>query len=285
LRYENRGFVLARQFSSNNGISGVLGMNIDNGSLAMKAIQSGKIITHFFDRNISKEYRFFKDEDSITGVYFCIIPVLIADFCIGAMAFETKENVYGMQKLLSKVYKLVYPQFLYLKNLESLSHTELDILDHETGFYNRSFFEARLASEMSRCRLFDDSSLYCVYVTVDNPGHLKGSSLQNDFLLKALADAMKEKFLSYDMLFRIGPNKFAVLLNLSSDEKVFIEFEKFRKYISTKIYNIEGQEISFTISCAIKKYDDFNCMQEDYQNELENLLLLAESEGGNSVKI
>jgi diguanylate cyclase (GGDEF)-like protein len=281
IHYEDRGFSLAKQFPSENGSV----VYIEEGSLVMKSIQSGKIITHFFDRNESKEYRFFKNEGLRTGMFFCIIPVLIGNFCIGALAFETKENVFEMQKLLSKAYKLAFPQFLYLKNLESISHDHLDILDHLTGLYNNAFFETRLASEISSCRLFDDSFLYCVYISVDNPASQTATAAQKDFQDKAVADALKEKFLGYDMLFRIGLNKFAVILNMGSDEKVFLEFEKFRKYISTKIYNIEGKEISFTVSCAVKKYEDFNIMQEDFQKELDNMLLLAVSEGGNSVKI
>ena len=285
IRGESKEFVVAKQYPVNNGKNGVLRLLLDGGSLAMKSIQSGKIITHFFDRNITREFRLFKDEDSRSDMFFCVIPVLINDFCLGALAFETKENVFNKRNELSKMYKLILPQFLYLKNLESLSHKELDIIDDETGFYNRSFFETRLASEISRCRLFDDSLLYCIYIVIDSAGQTRESSLPGDFLFKALSDALKEKFLSYDMLFRIDTNKFAMILNLGSDEKAFLELEKFRKYISSKIYSVEGKEISFTISCGIKRYDDLNCMQEEFLNELDNLVLLAVNEGGNSVKI
>jgi GGDEF domain-containing protein len=87
------------------------------------------------------------------------------------------------------------------------------------------------------------------------------------------------------MIFRLGQNKYAVLMNVSSDEKVFLELEKIRKAVSSKIYNTEGKEISYTVSFAIKKYDDMNLSRQAFLKELNDLLELAGSEGGNCVKI
>jgi GGDEF domain-containing protein len=261
------------------------GLVVDENSLSMKSIKSGKIITHFFDRNETKEYRFFKNDEVRSGLFFCMIPFMLGGICIGAIAFETKENVYEMQKSLSKAYKLAFPLFMYLNSLRTIIRDDEDIVDRDTTLFNNSYFRTRLDSEINRCRLFNESDLYCVYVKIDDnadTGEYKG---QNVNLRKIFADELKEKFLNYDMLFRIEDNKFAVLLTSSSEEKIFLEFEKFRKYLSTKIYNIEGKDISFTVSCAIKKYDDINILQENFLHELNNLLQLASSEGGNSVKI
>ena len=281
----NKKFLVAKQYSVNKAIGNQIDSDIEEGSLVMKSIQNSRISTHYFDRNESKEYRFSRSESANTEIFFCVIPVLAGDYCIGAFAFETKANVYEMQKILSKAYKLIFPQFMYLKNLESFTNESPDINDRQTGFYNRTFFESRLASEISRCRIFDESHLYCVYITVDNPDTKNQSLVVNDFLDKVISDVLREKFIGYDMVFRTGQGKFALMFDLDSDERIFLEIEKIRKYISTKIYNVEGKEISFTVSCAIKKYDDLNLTQEDFLKELDNLIALAVSEGGNSVKL
>jgi GGDEF domain-containing protein len=157
----------------------------------------------------------------------------------------------------------------------------LDVVDRDSGFYNSRYFDIRLSSDISKNRLFNECTLYCVFTEVDNI-----SSYTERTKIEALfAEELKNSLGGYDMIFRLDDNKYAILMNIASDEKVFLELEKIRKAVSSKIHIIDGKEVSYTVSFAIMKYDDLSLSKQAYVKELDSLLELARSEGGNCVKI
>lgn len=120
---------------------------------------------------------------------------------------------------------------------------------------------------------------------MDNTDALSDMGLKRGEAESLLIGFLKESLPGYDRLFKTDENKFALIVDVSSDEKIFLEIEKIRKSLSAKIYNIEDKEINFTVSFAIKRFDDLNMTRDEFLEELDNLLELAKSEGGNTVKI
>ncbi|MGH2574531.1 MAG: GGDEF domain-containing protein, partial [Ignavibacteria bacterium] len=161
----------------------------------------------------------------------------------------------------------------------------VNLIDKSSSLFNNYFFDNRLSSEIKKNQLFNDHNLYCVYSGIDNLYVLEETGLDSGEIEKIFVNEIKEQFNYYDMIFKISDNKYAIISNFTSDDKVFLEFEKIRRNISTKIHNIEGNEISFTVSFAIKKYQDFNMTKERFLSDLDKMLSLSRAEGGNLVKI
>lgn len=254
---------------------------IEDESLCYKSFSSGKIMIRNFGQNDKGEYRFSKKESYRSSLNFCSIPVFAGKECVAVIAFETAENLHGIQKKLGEAYKLCYPLVLLLNIFGKAESSDTSLVDRESGFYNSRYFDLRMESDLSKNRLFGDSSLYCIFTGIDNIGSFAESSE-----IKELFQIQLKKGLGgYDMIFKLDTNKYAVLVNVSSDEKVFLELEKIRKSVSSTIHNIDSKEISYTASFAIKKYDDLNMPPHVFLKELDSLFVLAGNEGGNCVKI
>jgi diguanylate cyclase (GGDEF)-like protein len=210
--------------------------------------------------------------------------VLIEDECIGLVAFDTRIDISKMFSSVKNAYKLVYPLYLYFAagNLDS---DFMDIRDEFSGMFNLKFFNSRLDAEINKCRLFNDNNLYCVLISIDNIDSAAGTDEGKDGLEYLMLNFLKNRFAGYDMLFRLGENKCALISSVSSDEKVFLEIEKLRKSLSAEIYKKEGKDINFTASFAIKRYDDSSMSKDTFLTELDGLLEMAKKEGGNVVKI
>ncbi len=249
--------------------------------LAFKAIEEKRILVHDFGKENNKEFRFSKDEKINTGHLFCSLPVVFDNECIGIAAFDALNNQQVQQKTLSKIYKLIYPVYLFLY-LKSGGESALDYSGKLRG---KDSFDSVLDSEINRCRLFNENDLYCAYFSVDSTDALADIGLKNGEVENLLIGFLKESLPGYDRLFKTDENKYALIVGVRSDEKVFLEIEKIRKSLSAKIYNIEDKEINFTVSFAIKRFDDLSMTRDEFLEELDDLLDLAKSEGGNIVKI
>ncbi len=256
---------------------------IERNSIAYNSAEENKISIHDFGKEGIGMFRFSEKESIDSGSWFCCLPVIFDKDCLGLVSFDAKSNIHINQKILSKVYKLLFPVFLFLFNKQRTG--ELSRGDDFDVFSTVESFTARLDSEISKCRLFNENSLYCVCFCVDNMDLLIDEEGRINDVEELLTEFLREKLSGYDMIFKTGENKYALIADVCSEEKVFLEIEKIRKSLSAKIYNIDGKEINFTASFAIKRYDDLNLSKEEYLKDIDNMLNLAQTEGGNIVKI
>lgn len=282
-RYEITRFVFTE---GSKDVNKLQGKELDRDSLTYHSIINKKIVTYNFLQDGSKTFRYLKDEPISSFTNFCSIPFILDGQCLGIIAFDTRLDVFRLQSKLSNVYKLILPLFLYMNVISNaISAHARNFIDEKTSFYNKEFFVSRLTAELDKCRLFNESNLYCIYTCVDNLTALQEAGINRDYVEKVFSEELKKHFMGYDMIFKVDENKYGIIANVGSEEKLFIEFEKIRKLISANIFKKEGKDINFTVSFAIKKYEDYSQPAEIFLGELENVLKLAKSEGGNIVKI
>jgi GGDEF domain-containing protein/putative methionine-R-sulfoxide reductase with GAF domain len=257
-------------------------MDIEEGSILHNAIKTRKIINRFFRYGEDKIYRCSREEEQIYNVNFCCIPFSAGKNCCGVIAFNTKDDMPVIQSSVKSIYKLVYPVVLYLNLIHS---TGFSGTKQEEKFKNKKRLLARLNNELIRCRQFDDTNIYLVSAGIDNVE----SVLKPGYNLEDLEDILHENFApelsGYDQIYKVDDNRFVVLLCSGNEDNVHIQFEKIRKKLSVIIHNIEGKEVTFTVSFAIKRYLDLNSSPDEILNELDEMLKLSEHEGGNQVKI
>ena len=83
-------------------------------------------------------FRFSEKESIDSGSWFCCLPVIFDKDCLGLVCFDAKSNIHINQKILSKVYKLLFPVFLFLINKQRTG--ELSRSDDFDLFRTRRIF-------------------------------------------------------------------------------------------------------------------------------------------------
>lgn len=259
-------------------------IDIEEGTLIHKAITEKKIFNRYFRFGENTASRYSKLEDVQVNVNFCAVPFQLGGEVFGLLAFDTREDINVIQNLLKKIYKLLYPVFLYLNSEYGfgLTGTEKEYKGRVKG---KSDFEIRLQSETARCRQFDEYNMFVIACGIDNIETLLNSGYTSGDYENLILDDLEVELFGYDQIYKTGDNRYVILLSSESEDRVHIEFEKIRKNISVKIHFIEGKEVTFTASFAIKRYLDNKKTQDEFLKELDEMLKLSGSEGGNLVKI
>lgn len=271
---ESSGFKVLKNPGSN------LEGRIDESSLTAQAINNKKIVVYDFKADVINEFRFFKDENIERDSVFTVMPVFAGKKCLGALCIDTINVLSLNEVFFAKIYKLVVPVFLYLFELKRKINISEDLYDECTDFYNTKYFDICLNSEIIRCRHFNENNLFIIYLYADE---LTVETDKN--LITQVFGFIKEYFSGYDRLFKIGNEKLAMLINMESSEKIFLNFEKLRKEISTKIIKINEKEFNPTISVVIKRFDIQSDTKDIIFSDMNKMLELCEKEGGNTVKI
>ena len=146
-------------------------------------------------------------------------------------------------------------KFLTGNDLESLYHEEiyqLTIVDGLTQINNKRFFLEFLEREMGRCHRYN-RSLSLVMFDIDHfkkindtNGHLAG-----DYVLRELAQTLKQRIRKEECFARYGGEEFAVVLPECGPEKARKFAEKIRKICEDHPFQFEDKTISVTISIGV----------------------------------
>lgn len=273
----------AKGKSYSNLLSNVL--KIEEGSIVHKSVFDKTVLVHKFAGSDESVYRYFKGENLKNDVYFCCLPVLSNKIVIGAVCFETDQDIFQRQKDVSKMLSLLYPFFYYMK-IFNLANEELSLLINKRfDLYDKKYFDLRLFSEIDKCRIFNTTALIVVYTFIDNMDTFLRSGTILDDLMRTYINEIKLALNDYDMIFLLENNLIAMIISSENIENVYIELEKVRKAVASKIYSINGKEINFTVSFGLKKYDDIRITKDVFLKEISNLIESAVKEGGNLVKL
>jgi diguanylate cyclase (GGDEF)-like protein len=158
-------------------------------------------------------------------------------------------------------------KFLTGTDLESLYHEEiyqLTIVDGLTQINNKRYFLEFLEREMGRCHRYN-RSLSLVMFDIDHfkkindtNGHLAG-----DYVLRELAQTIKQRIRKEECFARYGGEEFAVVLPECGPEKARKFAEKIRKIVEDHPFVFEDKTIAVTISVGVS--DLSNEMTEPLQ--------------------
>jgi len=119
----------------------------------------------------------------------------------------------------------------------------LAITDSLTGIFNHGYFKKRLIEEINWCQRYKrplslimfDIDHFKIYN--DANGHLSG-----DYLLKEIADILKNNIREVDIVSRYGGDEFTVILQEAEVNNATIVAEKIRKAIETSVFDGESSQ-------------------------------------------
>ena len=146
-------------------------------------------------------------------------------------------------------------KFLSGGNIETLYHEEiyqLTITDGLTQTYNKRYLMEFLEREIGRCLRYK-RALSLIMIDVDHfkkvndtHGHIAG-----DFVLRELAQRIKQRIRKEECFARYGGEEFAVVIPESGPVKARRFAEKLRKLVADEPFAFEGKEMNITISLGV----------------------------------
>lgn len=159
------------------------------------------------------------------------------------------------------------------------SVVSLNIIDAETGVYNRQYFLQRLGEEMVRARR-NRYSLSLSLMQIDNLGLLQGpnSSEVRAEMLRQVAMMVSEYLREEDIVARLDQNVLALLLPDMSGENA----KALMEYLQTRITwtpfqsGKDGVKINLKSSIGITAYNHNGTSRDEFIAEATQALQLAE---------
>lgn len=187
---------------------------------------------------------------------------------------------------LIKIGRAIF-KFLSGDNVESLYHEEiyrLSTVDGLTQIFNKRYFLETLERELSRARRYDRPLALVMFdidhfkLCNDNFGHRAG-----DFVLRQVADVVRDRARKVDVLARYGGEEFAMILP-EIDIRGATQFsEKIRIMIGESRFSFEGRAIPVTISIGVAELTQDIATYDDLIKRADARLYKAKQTGRNRV--
>ena len=207
-----------------------------------------------------------------------IIPLIFDKKLIGGICFYTKQDV---DYSSFRYFDIMISELLAIFKMK-YQYTEkefMSVLDGLTGLYNRRQFEIGLEQEYNRTKRHQsDFSLAILDIDYfkkvnDNYGHQYG-----DYVLKTVADLMKQSFRKTDLLYRYGGEELVIIMPETNIEGALIPVQRLRRTIEEYDFDYNGIKAKVTISIGLTtNYQDFSSSTELLKSADEALYKAKES--------
>ncbi len=212
-----------------------------------------------------------------------IIPLIFDKKLIGGICFYTRKDV---DYSSFRYFDIMISELLAIFKMK-YQYTEkefMSVLDGLTGLYNRRQFEISLEQECNRTKRHpSDFSLAILDIDFfkkvnDNYGHQYG-----DYVLKTVADLMKQSFRKTDLLYRYGGEELVMIMPETNIEGALIPVQRLRRMVEEYDFNYNGVKAKVTVSIGLTmNYQNFNS-SADILKSADEALYKAKAEGRNRV--
>lgn len=178
-------------------------------------------------------------------------------------------------------------KFLSEGSVDTIYHDELykqATLDPLTRIFNRKHFNSEMESEYSRARRYGRPlSLLIMDLDFfkkvnDTHGHPAG-----DYVLKGVANVVRESLRAQDVFARYGGEEFALVLPETTNDNAFALAEKLRQRIQAANFEYDGKKIPLTISIGCATLKTTHRGPEDLLTDADKFLYVAKESGRNRV--
>ncbi len=214
-----------------------------------------------------------------------IIPLVFDKKLIGGICFYTRQEV---DYSSFKYFDIMISELLTIFKMK-YQYTEkefMSVLDGLTGLYNRRQFEIGLEQEYNRTKRHpSDFSLAILDIDFfkkvnDTYGHQYG-----DYVLKTVAELMKQSFRKTDLLYRYGGEELIMIMPETNIEGAVIPVQRLRRMVEEYNFDYNGVKAKVTVSIGLTmNYQNFNNAAEILKSADEALYKAKES-GRNRVML
>ncbi len=212
-----------------------------------------------------------------------IIPLIFDKKLIGGICFYTRQEV---DYSSFRYFDIMISELLAIFKMK-YQYTEkefMSVLDGLTGLYNRRQFEISIEQEYNRTKRHpSDFSLAILDIDFfkkvnDNYGHQYG-----DYVLKTVADLLKQSFRKTDLLYRYGGEELVIIMPETNIEGAVIPVQRLRRTVEDYDFEYNGVKSKVTVSIGLTmNYPSFNSSTEMLKSA-DDALYRAKEDGRNRV--
>ena len=192
-----------------------------------------------------------------------IIPLIFDKKLIGGICFYTRQDV---DYSSFRYFDIMISELLAIFKMK-YQYTEkefMSVLDGLTGLYNRRQLEIGLEQECNRTKRHpSDFSLAILDIDFfkkvnDTYGHQYG-----DYVLKTVADLMKQSFRKTDLLYRYGGEELVIIMPETNIEGAIIPVQRLRRMVEDYKFEYNGVRAKVTVSIGLTmNYQNLNSPAE-----------------------
>jgi diguanylate cyclase (GGDEF)-like protein len=180
------------------------------------------------------------------------------------------------QASLTSLIEHCTPLIERLTSRERLQQTAQEAaLDPATGTYNRLLLKRRFGEEAGRCAR-SRHGMALLTIAPDPPGEEAENRTKPHDAMPMIASLLKDLLRRMDIIGRIGPDRFAILLSETSRETALSIAERIRATIAAQRL---GEQL--TVSCGLALFPENGASFDPLLRSSETSLQQARSQGGN----
>ncbi len=277
-------------------------MPVMNGFEACKILKSNAKTKEIPVIFLSANYT--EDEHKVMGLELGADDYIIKPFNAKELVAKVKSILHKqelIENLRRKNKKLMEEQGSIFKELEELRRktSELEagqITDVTTGVYNAAFLEKRLHEELHRARRYrNEISLVMLDVDFFRKINEVFGEQTGDYILMRIANVILNNTRNTDVVFRVGSNRFVVLLPHTDEMGAYYEAERIRSAVEqTSFFDQDFYELKklsprrkqdyrhITVSAGLVEIDPFQVETPQAALEMvEKALNQAKARGRN----
>lgn len=212
-----------------------------------------------------------------------IIPLVFDRKLIGGICFYTRQDINYSS---FRYFDIMISELLAIFKMKYQYNEKefMSVLDGLTGLYNRRQFEIGLEQEFNRTKRHPaDFSLAILDIDFfkkvnDTYGHQYG-----DYVLKTVADLMKQSFRKTDLLYRYGGEELVMIMPETNIDGAIIPVQRLRSMVENFNFEFNGVKAKVTVSIGLTmNYSKF-LTSADLLKSADEALYRAKEGGRNRV--
>ncbi len=212
-----------------------------------------------------------------------VIPLIFDKKLIGGICFYTRQDI---DYSSFRYFDIMISELLAIFKMK-YQYTEkefMSVLDGLTGLYNRRQFEISLEQEHNRTKRHpSDFSLAILDIDFfkkvnDTYGHQYG-----DYVLKTVADLMKQSFRKTDLLYRYGGEELIMIMPETNIEGAQIPVQRLRRMVEEYDFDYNGVKAKVTVSIGLTMNYQNLATSADILKSADQALYRAKEGGRNRV--
>jgi diguanylate cyclase (GGDEF)-like protein len=171
----------------------------------------------------------------------------------------------------------------YIKDLEVTYPARAGLLDEVSGLFDHSYFQIRLAQEVSRAERYK-TTFTIIMLDIDNfTEYIKAHGINRaNICIRKIAEILRKGLRGSDIVVRYGIDEFAIILSSTLKEQAEFVARRFLAYIGS--YPFYGEEVmpqgKIQASVAVVNYPGDASSPEEIIFQARQILRLAKAGGG-----